>query len=114
MTFIDFRKYFSSIHRGGMLLMLRAHDVPDRIVQAIGLMYNGTRDLTPDGNTYYFEIPAVVLQGDKLAPFLFTIVIDYATRQAIEGKSEKLGFKLNWERSRRQHPTVMTLLMTLP
>ena len=73
-------------------------------------MYDGTRArvLTPDGNTDYFEILAGVLQGDTLAPFLFAIVLDYAMRQAIHGKEEELGFKLDRRRSRRHPPTVVT------
>ena len=51
---------------------------------------------------------AGVLQGDTLAPFLFAIVLDYCMRQAIEGREEELGFKLDRRRSRRQHPIVIT------
>ena len=43
---------------------------------------------SPDGNTEYFDIIAGVLQGDTLAPYLFVIVLDYAMRQATEGKKE--------------------------
>ena len=31
---------------------------------------------SPDGDTEYFDIVAGVLQGDKLAPYLFTICLD--------------------------------------
>ena len=41
------------------------------------------------------------MQGDTLAPFLFVIVLDYAMRQAIDGKEEELGFTLQTRRSRR-------------
>ena len=97
LTFVDFRKAFDSIHRGRILRILRAYDVPDRIVQVIGLMYNGTsaRILTPDGNTDYFEILAGVLQGDTLSAFLFAIVIDYTMRKANDTKKGKLGFRLD-------------------
>ena len=93
-----------------MLRIHRAYGVSDRIMQAIGLMYNVTRArvLTPDGNTDYFEILAAVLQGNTLAPFLIAIVLDYAMGQAIDGKEEKLTFKLDRRRSRQQNPTVIT------
>ena len=93
-----------------MLCILRSYKVLERIVLAIGLIYNDTRAhvLTPDGNTDYFEILAGVLQSDTLAPFLFAIVLDYTMRQAIDGKVEELGFKLDPRRSRRQQPTVTT------
>ena len=70
--------------------------MPDRVDQAIGLVYDGTcaRVLMPDGNTDYFETLAGVLQGNMLTTFLFTIVLDYITRQAIDGK-EELSFKLD-------------------
>ena len=89
-----------------MLPILRTYNVPDRIVQAIGLMYNSTRvrALAPDE----FELLADVLQGDTLAPFLFVIVLDYTMRQAIDGKEEELCFKQDRRRKRRQHPTVIT------
>ena len=38
---------------------------------------------TPDGETKEFKISKGVLQGDKLAPFLFVIVLDYAMRMAL-------------------------------
>ena len=85
--------------------------MPNRIVQAIGLVYNGTQAhvLTPDRHADYFEILAGILKGDTLASFLFAIVLDYTMRQAIDGKEEKLRFKLDRiGRSRRQHPTLIT------
>ena len=66
----------------------RAYSVSDKIVQATGLMYNNTRAcvLTPDGNTDYFELLAGVLQVATLALFLFTIILYYTMRQAIDEK----------------------------
>ena len=80
------------------------YNVSDRIVQAIGLMYNRTHAhaLTPDGNNDYFEMLVGVLHGDTLTPFLFTMVLDYTIRQAIDSKEEELGFKLNRKTGRRQ------------
>ena len=88
LTFVYFRKAFDSIHRGRMFCILRAYSVSDRIVQATGLMYNNTRAcvLTPDGNTDYFELLAGVLQVATLALFLFTIILYYTMRQAIDEK----------------------------
>ena len=78
LKFIDFRKAFNS-HRG-----------------QIGLMHNDARAcaLTPDRYTDYFEILSDALKGDKLAPFLFAIVLDYTMGQVIDGKEEELSFKL--------------------
>ena len=76
-TFVDFKKAFDSIHRDRMFKILRAYDIPEKLVQAIALMYQNTRAkvITPDGNTELFEILAGVIQGDTLAPYLFAIVL---------------------------------------
>ena len=108
--FVDFRKAFDSIHRGRMMKILKAYDVPEKLLCAINLMYQNTRAkvLTPDGETEQFEILAGVLQGDTLAPFLFAIVLDYAMRKALEGREEELGFQLEKRRSRRHPPVIIT------
>ena len=58
---------------------------------------------SPDGDTDYFDIVAGVLQGDTLAPYLFTICLDYVLRTSID-KIKGNGFKLTKERS-RMYPT---------
>ena len=75
--------------------ILRAYGIPEKIVDAISIMYTDTRAkvLSPDGESDFFEILAGVLQGDTLAPFLFIIVVDYAMRKATDG-SQDLGFTL--------------------
>ena len=46
--------------------------------------------MTPDGKTDFFEIQTGVLQGDTLAPYIFSIVLDYAMRRVIDGREEEL------------------------
>ena len=104
LTFIDFKKAFDSIHRGKMIKILRAYDVPENLLSAIENIYSKTRAkiTSPDGETEYFEILAGVLQGDTLAPYLFIIVLDYALRQALLGREELgLSLTLQQRRSRR-------------
>ena len=48
------------------------------------------------------------MQGDTLAPYIFTIMIDYAMRQAIGNDALELGFKLNRKISRRHNTNVIT------
>ena len=93
-----------------MLKILKAYDIPGKLVEAISLMYQNTRArvITPDGNTEFFTIHTGVLQGDTLAPYLFAIVLDYAMRQALEGKEEELGFPIERRRSRRHKPIMIT------
>ena len=109
-TFIDFKKAFDTIHRGRMLQILKAYGVPDQLTNAIADIYKDTKAkvISPDGETEVFEILAGVLQGDTLAPYLFVIVLDYALREAIDGREEELGFHLTKRRSRRIGPTVLT------
>ena len=47
-----------------------------------GCFYKNTKAIfhTPDGDNDIFYIIAGVLQGDTLAPFLFTIFLDYVVR----------------------------------
>ena len=93
-----------------MLKILRAYGLPEQLVSAIGILYTGTKAkvLSPDGETEFFEILAGVFQGDTLAPYIFTIMLDYAMRQAIGNDAMDLGFKLDRKRSRRHNPDVIT------
>ena len=106
LVFTDFKKAFDSVHEGRVLQILRAYDIPEKQIGAIGLLYQGTKARTPDGETDFFEIQAGVLQGGTLAPYIFAIVLDYAMRRAIDGREEELGFKVDRRRSRRHHPVV--------
>ena len=84
-VFIDFKKAFDIVHRVKMLKILKAYGIPDRLISAIGLMYEGTqaRVITPDGEAEFFSIRAAVLQWDTLAPYLFAIILDYAMGKAV-------------------------------
>ena len=109
-TFIDFKKAFDTIHRGKLMKILKAYGIPDRFVRAIEVMYTDTKAkvLSPDGETELFDILAGVLQGDTLAPYLFVIALDYALRNALNGKEEDLGFQLRRRQSRRIGPECIT------
>ena len=107
---MDFKKAFDSIHRGTMMKILEAYDIPPNLTNAITKMYENTRAkvISPDGETDFFEIKAGVLQGDTLAPYLFAIVLDYVPRQTFAGRERDLGFKLYRERSRRVPAVTVT------
>ena len=62
---------------------------------------------SPDGNTDYFDIVAGVPQEDTLAPYLFTICLDYALRMSIDRMKEN-DFKQTKERSRRYPAQTIT------
>ena len=86
------------------------YGVPEKLISAIGLLYTVTKAkvLLPDGETEFFNILAGVLQGDTLAPYIFTVMIDYAMRQATGNDPLELGFKLDRKRSRRHNLKVIT------
>ena len=109
LAFIDFKHAFDSAHRGRMLQILRVYHIPEKQIDAIGLLYRGkkARVMRPDGETDFFEIQAGILQGDALAPYIFAIVLDYAIRRGIDGREEKLGFKIDRRRGSRHHQIVV-------
>ena len=112
LIFIDFKKAFDTIHRGYMLAILKTYGIPEELVTAISIMYEytTTKVITPDGETETFNILAGVLQGDKLAPYCFVIVIDYVMRTALQGRENKLGFQLRKRKSKRVPPITVTYM----
>ena len=71
--FVDYAKAFDSKHRGKMEQILLFYGLPKETVAAIMMLY---RKITvkvrfPDEDTDYMDIVVGVLQGDKLAPYLF-------------------------------------------
>ena len=73
------------------------------------MLYSNTKVKvrSPDGDTYYFDIVASVLQGDTVAPYLFIICLDYVLRTSID-KIKEDRFKLTKERSRRYPAKTIT------
>ena len=90
-----------------MLKIRKAYGIPEELTNAIEKLYKNTRAriLSPGGETCEFEILAGVLQGDTLAPFLFTIVLDYILKQALDQDDNKPGFTIEQRRIRR-YPAV--------
>ena len=76
MVFIDFSKAFDSINHQVMFKILSAYDIPERIINAIMLIYTNIKAkvVSPDDDTDYFQIFSGVMLGDTLAPYLFVIV----------------------------------------
>ena len=79
MIFIDFKKAFDSINKDTMWKILRHYGEPEKIVNIIEYLYDGSISAVRiDGTlSQEFLITTRVLQGDTLAPFLFILVLDY-------------------------------------
>ena len=109
LLFVDFTKAFDSIHRGKMEQILLAYGLPKETLAAITILYRNTKVKvrSPDGNTEYFNIVAGVLQGDRLALYLFIICLDYVLRTSID-KIRENGFELTKKRSRKYPAKTIT------
>ena len=106
-TFIDFKKAFDSINRKAMFSILRHYGIPERLVNAIGVLYRNSKSaVMVDGNiSEPFDVTTGVLQGDVLAPFLFIILIDYLLQKAT--KDADSGVVTHPRRSRRYPAKVL-------
>ena len=62
-TFVDVSKAFGSIHREKLMGILSAYGAPEKIVDAVNMLYKDTvsQVITPDGKAGLFEIIAGVL-----------------------------------------------------
>ena len=78
--------------------MLLAYDLPEETVTAIMMLYKNTKIKvrSPDGDTYYFDNVAGVMQGDTLAPYMFIICLDHVLRMSID--LMKKTNTLRWQR----------------
>ena len=58
--------------------ILQAYGIPKETVAAITILHRNTKVKvrSPDGDIDYFDIVAVVLQGDTLVPYFFIICLD--------------------------------------
>jgi hypothetical protein len=101
LVFVDFKKAFDSISRGVLPSVLNAYGVPSKLQNAVCAMYKHTfvSVKTADGLTPTFDTTTGVLQGDVLAPFLFTLCMDCAMRSAFPDNSD--GLQLDRRRSSR-------------
>ena len=109
LVFVDFKKAFDSVDRDTMFDILSLYGIPQKIIDAIKLLYTDTKASvqTPDGETDTFPILAGILQGDTLAPFLFILVVDYVMRISVD-KSYDRGFLLEDRRGPRHPATYLT------
>ena len=74
-----------------MIQILDLYGILGEIIEAVKVLYTNTwaTVLAPDGETNPFDILAGIIQGDKLAPFIFIIVIYYIMHVAVDSTYEK-------------------------
>ena len=89
--------------------ILLVYGLPKETGAAITILYRNTKVKvrSPDGDTEYFDIVALVLQGDTLAPYLFIISLDFVLITSID-KIRENGFQLTRKRSRRYPAKTIT------
>ena len=100
LLFVDFSKVFDSIHRGKMEQILLAYGLSRKTVTAIMMPYKNTivKVCLSDGDAFFFDIVAGVLQGETLALYLFRICLDYLLPMLIDLMKEN-GLTLEKSRS---------------
>ncbi|XP_072021912.1 uncharacterized protein [Amphiura filiformis] len=83
-TFVEFKKAFDSINRTVMFSILRHYGIPSTLVNAIKVLYSisSSAVMVDGGISEPFDVTTGILQGDVLAPFLFTILVDYLLGKA--------------------------------
>ena len=89
--------------------ILLAYSLPKETIAAIMMLYRNTKVKvrSPDGDTDNFDIVAVVLQGDTLAPYLFTISLNYVLRTSID-KIKENSLNVTKERNRSYSAKTIT------
>ena len=91
--------------------ILIKYGIPEEITNAIMMLYKNTQPMvrSPDGDTSFFKITTGALQGDTLAPFLFTVCLDYVLKNSLDINSN-IGFTLSQSRSRRSPEICLTII----
>ena len=60
--------------------MLQAYNFAKETVTALMMFYQNTKSVacSSDADTKFFDIDAIILEEDALAPYVFIISLDYA------------------------------------
>ena len=71
--FVDFKKVFDSIHREGLWRIMKAYDIPDKLIRMVKIMYDDFEcSVLDEGEqTRWFKITTGVKQGCVMSGFLF-------------------------------------------
>ena len=86
-NFLDYEKAFDSVDRESLWKILRNHGIPEKIVNIIRNMYEGTScKVVHEGQlSNCFDITTGVRQGCMLSPFLFILAVDWLMKESTKG-----------------------------
>ena len=95
-NFLDYEKAFDSIDRATLWKILGNHGIPERIINLIKSMYEGTScRVVHDGLlTDSFDIKTGVRQGCMLSPFLFILAVDWLMKDTTKGERNGIQWTL--------------------
>ena len=84
-TLCRFFKTFNSKHKEKMKQILQAYDLFKDSITTIMMLYKNTKAVvhSPDRDTGFFNIIAIILQGDALALYLSILCLDYILQTSI-------------------------------
>ena len=73
--FVDFEKAFDSVDRETLWRIMRSYGIPEKIVNMVKVLYDGSECTVLDGSGVYdwFEVKTGVKQGCSMSGFLFLL-----------------------------------------
>jgi len=110
LLFLDFHKAFDSVHQDKMFFIFKAYGLPDEMTQAIKLSKHELKFYHQMGKLTNLICWQVL--SKEIAPYLFTIVLDYVMREATS-KTDNSGFTISRRRS-TIHPAVKVSDLDFP
>ena len=95
--FIDFEKAFDSLHRDSLYKIMRAYNIPSKLVNITKLLYKDfCSAVVCDNNqmSEFFPINTGVKHGCILSPFLFIMAIDWLMSTTTKDKRRGIRWTL--------------------
>ena len=102
---------FHYMHRGKIVQILLAHDLPKEILKAIIMFCSNTKVkvCSPGGHIDFFDTVASIREGDTLVLYLFKTSLDYVLQTSIDLIE---GNDLTLKKARRKRYPAETIMDT--
>ena len=106
--FIDYAKAFDCVDHNKLWKILKEMGIPDHVTSILRSLYAGQEATvrTEHETTDWFQIGKEVHQGCILSPCLFNL---YAEYMKVKEESEKVGLKLNIQKTKIMASSPITL-----